>query len=253
MRPLHIRTKQDYIRQIQACLDREDNAQLADVVGQAFEDYHDEEDFASWCASVAHGNSLAGAPTLQARFLEDFPASLHPIQVDWAEHLIWQGRIDEASNEARAYLSRIHAAGLSTWFERHDLVRDGCSRAFLLLTAVYSEAGARSYSRRVIEQAMLLDLEPFWQQRFQAEYRRISDERADANLSQLDALWESFFQRGEGLPALLDLCARCRLPILARRIETLARHFEETPGWKPGDDEIFQMLYRTEQGAFVLV
>jgi hypothetical protein len=100
---------------------------------------------------------------------------------------------------------------------------------------------------------MLLHLEPFWQQRFQAEYRRLTEELNDPKWSQLDALWEAFFQRGESLPQLLDLCGRCRLPILARRLDTLARRFEEEPAWKPGDEEVLQMLYRTNQGAFVLV
>ncbi|MBX3729933.1 MAG: hypothetical protein KF858_12165 [Candidatus Sumerlaeia bacterium] len=253
MRPLHVRTRVEYARQLQECMEREDLPALAEAVEQAFEDYHDDESFAAWCAGVAHGHSVENAPVMLARFMEAFPLSLFPSQVDWAEHLVARGQVDDASNEARAYLNRVHAKGLQSQVENHDLVRDACSRAFLLLTAVYSEAGARSYSRRVIEHAMLLDLEPYWQQRFAHELRRLADEAADPQLASLDALWESFFQRGESLGALLDLCARCRVPILSRRLETMARGFAEQPGWKPGDEEIFQMLYRTDQGVFVLV
>jgi hypothetical protein len=234
-------------------MERQDLSALSEAVDQAFEDYHDDESFAAWCASVAHGHSVENAPVMLARFMETFPLSLFPSQVDWAEHLVSRGQVDDASNEARAYLNRVHANGFQNTVESNDLVRDACSRAFLLLTAVYSEAGARSYSRRVVEHAMLLDLEPFWQQRFAHELRRLADEATDPQLAHLDALWESFFQRGESLGVLLDLCAQCRLPILARRLETLARSFAEQPGWKPGQDEMLQLLYRTDQGVFVLV
>ena len=64
MRPLHIRTKTDYLRDVQACLDSDSKAPLGDILVQAFEDYHDEEEFARYRQAVM--------PTLEpfgARFL----------------------------------------------------------------------------------------------------------------------------------------------------------------------------------------
>lgn len=253
MWPLHVRPKDEYVRLIQDFLDERDLPALNETLNQAFEDYHSEEDFTAWCTSVAYGSELPSAETLLARFIETFPLSLHPVQVDWADYLIWQGQIDEGSNEARAYLNRVYSAGLENYFEQYDLLRDGCSRAFLILTAVYTEAGARSYSSRIIQNAMLLDLEPFWQQRFQGEIHRLDKERSAGTNAKLDEMWERFFRRGEGAPKLLEVCAQCRLPVLGRRVETLAGMMEEDSDYRPGDEEIIQVLYRTEQGAFVLV
>lgn len=252
MWPLHVRTKEEYIRLIQDALERQESEEVAEHAGQGFEDYRDDEAFAAWCAAVAADMELPDAPAMMARFMERFPLSVHPIQVDWAESMIWQGKIDDASNEARAYLNRMHQAGLKSYLEQSEAVRDGVCRAFLLLTAVYTEAGARSYSRRVIEYAMVLELDQWWQQRFSTEHHRLDEELLDPNLRSLDAVWEDFFQRGASRDRVLDLCARCRLPVLSQRVRLLAQAFDDVEGFSLGDDEIFQMVYRIDSGKFVL-
>lgn len=253
MLPLHARTKEEYIRLIEGHLQRQELEPLTEMLHQAFDDYRHEEDFTAWCASVAFGTELPEAATLQARFLEKFPLSLHPIQVDYAECIVWEGQIDDGANEARAYLHRLASVGIEEYFERYELVRDAVSRAFMILTSVYTEAGARSYSLRVLQYAMLLQLDSYWQQRFRTEYGNVENELKDTNLAKLDQSWESFFQRGENLPALVTLAGQCRLPLLAKRLEVMAGLFKEDPDYKPGDEEIFQMVYETDKGAFVLV
>ena len=252
MWPLHVRTKEEYIRLIHGYIERQDKDPLVNMLGQAFEDYREEEDFTAWCAGVAYGMEVPDASTFMARFMETFPLSLHPVQVDWAESLIWEGKLDEASNEARAYLSRVHAAGLQKFLEQAALVRDGVSRAFLLLTSVYTEVGARSYSRRVIEQGMLMDLDPFWQQRFRSEMGKLEQELAHPDLHKLDSVWESFFREGKYLATVLELCEKCKLPIFAERMKVIARNFDEDKNYKVSDEEVFQMVYRTDKGAMVL-
>src|SRR5690606_15109811 len=176
--------------------DRRQLEPLGETLRDAFEDYHQEEDFSAWCASVAFGHELPDAPALMAEFMEKFPLSMQPVQVDYAEQLIWNGYLDEGANEARAYLHRVNDSGMQNYFEGYKLIRDAVSRALIMLTSVYTEAGARSYSRRVIEYAMVLQLDPYWQQRFRSEHNRLSEELQDSNNSKLDELWEGFFQKG---------------------------------------------------------
>lgn len=250
---MHIRSKDEYIQMIETYLEQQETRPLDHTLSQAFEDYREEEDFSAWCASVAHGAECPVAGDLLARFIESFPLSFHPIQVDWAEQLIQLGSIDEGANEARAYLNRMHQYGMAEHFDEMDLVRDGCSRAFLLLTSVYTEIAARSYSRRIIEYAMLLQLDPFWQTRFQSEHRRLTDELKNPRFKAADDKWEQFFRTGEAAEDLVLACKVREFPVLARRVEVIARLFSEQPEFQVNDDEMFQMLYKTDKDVFVLV
>ena len=250
MWPIHARSKDEYIRLIESLIERREVEPLGEMLRQAFEDYRQEEDFSAWCASVAYGVELPDAPDFQAQFMEKFPLSLQPVQVDWAEQLVWAGRLDDGANEARAYLHRIQRNAFDDLV--HELVQDAVFRAFLILTSVYTEVGARDYSKRIIEYAMMLDIEPYWKQRYQAEYARLNEELLETGLAKLNRQWEDFFSRGENQEALIELCRRCRLPLLAKRLEVLGQDFHEVTNFKPGDEEIFQLLFQTDKGAFVL-
>src|SRR5690606_33574017 len=155
--------------------------------------------------------------------------SLYPVQVDWAERQVRRDQFDDATNEARAYLNRVHEQGISIVSQDHDAVRDGCSRAFLLLTSAYTEVGARSYSARVLEFAMLLQLEPFWQHRFRAEHRRLTEEVQEPMYRRVDDQWEAFFRKGKGADKLVKRCDKFLMPVLAKRIETIAGLYREDP------------------------
>lgn len=253
MWPLHARSKEEYVRLIQGYLDREEKAPLGDALGQALEDHGDDEGFCAWCAGVAHMSEVDGADVVVARFMEQFPMSLHPIQVDWAERRVWQGAIDDGTNEARAYLNRVrYRTDIPTAMEENDNVRDGCCRALLLLTAAYTELGARSYSRRVLGYALVCQNDLYWQRRFRAEYARIDQELAEPRNTAVDRVWEEFFRDGRNARDLASYCETKGYPILSRRVATLAEMFAETPGFTVDDAEMLHLLYRTEKGVFVL-
>jgi hypothetical protein len=253
MWPLHARTKDEYARLIQTHAERMEVAPLREMVNSAFDDYPDDETFCAWCTGVAHGTDLQEADVILARYLERFPMSLYPVQVDWAERQARRSLFDDATNEARAYLNRIHEQGISLLSQNHDALRDGCSRAFLLLTAAYTEAGARSYSRRVLEYAMVLQMEPFWQHRFRVEHRRLAEEAQSPDNRKTDAEWEAFFREGKGGDKLVRRCDRLLMPVLSKRVETMTELFRTDPDFRADDREILQMLYRTDNGKFILV
>jgi len=253
MWPLHARTKDEYARLIQTHAERMEFAPLREMVNSAFEDYADDETFCAWCAGVAHGTDLEESDVILARFLERFPLSLYPVQVDWAERQVRREMFDDATNEARAYLNRVHEQGISIMAQDHDALRDGCSRGFLLLTSAYTEAGARSYSARVLEFAMLLQMEPFWQHRFRTEHRRLKEELQVPANKRLDDQWEAFFKSGKGASKLVKRCDKMFMPVLGKRVETIGELYKEDPGFRADEGEILQMLYRTDNGQFLLV
>lgn len=253
MWPLHTHTKDEYIRLIQTHLERQEKEPLNDMLTQAYEDYLEEEDFTAWCASVAHGMACSNSADLVARFLERFPFSYHPVQVDWSEILLHEGQVDEGSNEARAYLNKIHQAQLLDQVDELDLVREGISRAFLMLTAVYTEAGARSYSTNVIEYALLQPIETMWIRRYQTEHLRLSSEVRQPDLAKLDRKWRNFFKTGDGAAELAARCTKLKMPILAKRVEALAERIKTDANYAVDDSEIFQLLYETDKGAYVLL
>jgi hypothetical protein len=253
MWPLHARSKDEYVQLIQTYLEKQQKEPLQETIAQAFDDYDGEEDFAAWLASVAYGTELPYADRLLVRFIDRFPLSHHPIQVDMAESLVWQGKVDSGANEARAWLNRLHQADLFEQFASNDLIRDGVSRAFLLITSIYTELGARSYSRRVLETAMMLRLEPYWQKRYATEHMRLDEEMRQSAIKAADAKWEQFFRIGEAAGDLAYACEVKGAPLLQKRVEVIARNFEEDRNFRVSDDEIFQLLYQTDKGAFVLV
>ena len=252
MWPLHVKSKEEYVRLIQGHLDREERKPLTDLIHQAVEDYAGEEEFSAWCSSVAHGMEVENAANLLAKFVERFPLSLHPVQVDLAERLLQSGYLDHGANEARAYLSRVFQQGMPEYMGRFDLVRDGCARSLLMLTSVYTELGARNYSRRVLEFGLMMPLEQYWTSRFQAEHVRLGEELRREDARRFDRQWERFFHENEGAPALAELCEKHNAPILAQRVRVLGDLRQAKP--EPlGDEEFLQMLYQTDQGAWVLV
>jgi len=253
MWPLHVRTKDQHVRLIQARAERCEVQPLQQAILEAVADYEGEEDFVAWCTSVAHDMRCEGATSLLAQFVDQFPLSLYPVQVDLAESLILAGELDQGSNEARAYLHRLNDAGIAQTVVESEFLGEGCLRAMLMLTAVYTELGARSYSRRVLEYALLLPCAPEWRQRFQAEHVRLGQELRDPAQASADRMWEALFHRGECGEEVTQLCKRQKAPILAARVGTISRLFSSEPGYRPNDDEMFQLLYETDRGALILV
>ena len=187
-----------------------------------------------------------------ARFLERYPQSWHPIQVDWAEMLLRDGRVDDGSNEARAWLHRLQQTDLAHQVRENEMIRYGACRAFLILTAVYTEIAARSYSTRVLEYCLVMDLDGYWQRRLSMEYQRLKEELRQPALARANAKWETFFSAGEGAGDLATACRAKGFNLLAKRVETIAARFQAEPEYRVAEDEIFQLLYQTDKGAFVL-
>jgi len=250
--PLHVRTIDEWASLVHDAMESGDTSAMEDIVPQAFHDHHEDEEFTAWLTGVAFGANLGVMADLMRRHVELFPASIHPVRVDAAEMLLAQGKIDEGSNEARAYLKILATKDFAAELAKSEITRQSAARAFLMMTAVSTEVGARSYSLRVLAYALEHEFGEYWNQRLRGEAESIRAELQDPRNQTLDAPWEAFYASGEGEAELVELCRLCRLPITARRVVILAEEFREKPEFKIGREEILQLVYQTPDGAFVL-
>ena len=208
-----------------AALQQQNTAGFIEICHAAFSDAQTSEDDLAWLA----GNSIQARiePALQYvhAFMDRFPDSLHPISVLYGGMLLdgalpSKNRFDEASHIARLYLRRVKDAGLLQ-SDRPE-IQDGVAKAFLHLTAVYTEAGARSYSVRVLELGMQLIAVPYWQEVYRAEIAALKKElQEDAALATRDVEWEQFFTTYSNVSQLHEQSVQAGFETLAYRLSAL--------------------------------
>ena len=215
---------QSITKQAYEALQAGNEKQFIDICQAAFADPAASEDDLAWLV----GNSIQsqiqpGIPYIYS-FLERFPDSLHPISILYAG-LVLDGvlpadnRFDAASQTARLYLRRVKDAGLLQ-SDRPE-IQDGVAKAFLQLTAVYTEAGARSYSVRVLELGMQLIAVPYWHDVYQQEMTALQNELQQPAYAEQNTVWEQFFQQYEHVQALHDQCVQAGFATLAQRLPAI--------------------------------
>lgn len=176
-------------------------------------------------------------------FLRENPYKIHPAQVSLAAHYANQGQFDQATFEARSFLAKVHTAQLIQGLQEKPNLRHNVGRAYLLLTAAYTELGARSYSCRVLERGLALAISDEMRGHLEREIETLRKELAEPAHLQLDAKWEAFFTSGAHASELLDLCEQKKLPILAKRVDLLEGHFRFNSGLKIDEGEMLKEVH----------
>src|SRR5262245_34943665 len=139
----------NYEQLIRAALRKADAAACEAAAREAFDDQTVGEDGLAWVAAMMFENDIRPAFDLLETFVERFPESLHLGRVYLADLSAQAGRFDQATDQARVYLRQARDRNVLPTLADRPIVQDGVSRAGLLLTAAYTELGARSYSTRV--------------------------------------------------------------------------------------------------------
>lgn len=207
------------------------------------------EALVGWAVLVGSESRLPAAGKYGIWFMDKFPESVLPVKIEYAKFLAEDGEYDEATDLAREYLRLIDDSGHLARIEQFSNVRAGASRAFLLLTAAYTEAGARSYSRRVLQYAARYPLHEAFLNQYQVELGRLDEELADPENRRLDTMWEEFFADGSHADALYEHCNKCGCPLLARRVDLLAGNFSFRPDYRVDEDELLQLVLDVERVA----
>lgn len=219
---------------------------------QAFADPAADEGNLAWVAAVAEEKGVPSAGELLEAFVNRYPASLHLPRIYLADNLARAGRFDEATEHARRYLRLAKDADVFAKLGNTRILRHGVSHAFLLLTAAYTELGARSYSEGVLKQALLFDLDPDFARKIQQELARLAMEKRDPSNKATNEKWNAFFSNGSGADGLYEACTSKGFPILAKRVDLLDGHFRFNAQFKVGESEWYLLVNVTSGNANIL-
>ncbi|MEO0575472.1 MAG: hypothetical protein AAF004_08410 [Pseudomonadota bacterium] len=210
-----------------------------------------EEHELAWAIGAVFENNLIDAFKFIPVFIDKYPQSLHPVRVFYADLLPRQGQYDSATDEARFYLRLLSESKLIDDLEGKALLLDGFCRAWLLLSSVYTEVGARSYSKRIINTGLNYPLPSTWIETFKKELSQLDVELKSDELKVIDDKWEDFFKSADDWSFVDNLCEQKNFPSLRKRIELIKDNFKFNPSFNLSD-ELLKVVQR-DKNAFVLV
>jgi len=217
----------------------------------AFEAYADEsysEHVLAYVAGVVYERQIEGTIELIYEFNNRYPESFHPIGVFLANLYARSERFDEATLEARLYLRRVRDAELLTKLAEHQHVEHGVSMGFLLVTSAYTQAGARSYSRSILEMAQHLIKNDHWTGVYQSELQQLNDELNDKANQALDAKWNDLFEGGSHVAELSKHCEDKNFPTLAKHVSCIESNFRYNAEYSINAESVFDVLVAYEDG-----
>lgn len=177
-------------------------------------------------------------------FTKRFPQSLYATKTQIATLLASAPeQTGTASELAREHLRNLRDRGALSRLKDAVPLLDGASRGFLVLTACYTLAGARSYSLRVLEAAVRAM--PWAKEQvgaFEREAETLRKELAEPAHAELNTKWEDFFSGGRHAAELTRHCRTAKLDNLARRVELLSDNFRYSIEFKVDENEMYLLV-----------
>lgn len=210
-----------------------------------------EEHELAWALGVVFENNISEAFGFIPVFVEKYPQSLHPVRVFYSDLLARQGQYYLGTDEARLYLRCLSDSGLIDDLQGKPVLQDGVARAWLLLSAVYTEVGARSYSKRVIDAGLKCTVSSSWVDTFNKELSQLDDELRVSDLKSLDKKWERFFASSDGWGYLDNYCQEKKFSLLQKRIELIKDNYKFNPSFNLSDEML--KVVTQSNGVFTLI
>ena len=242
-----------YEDRINEALKSNQPGEVEKLARQAFDDPAADEGNLAWVAAVADEKGVPSASEFLELFVSRYPASLHLPRIYLADSLVRAGRFDEGSEHARRYLRLAKDSKIFEKLGSTRILRHGVSHAFLLLTAAYTELGARSYSEGVLKHALHFDLVPDFVDKIRQELGRLAVEMRDPSNKATNEKWNAFFASGTGADALYEACTSRGFPILAKRVDLLDGNFRFNPKFEVGETELYLLVNVTNENANILM
>jgi len=227
--------------------------EIEGIAREAFGDASLEEGLLAWIAAVTYEKGVRAAPDFLELFVKRYPTSLHLPRVYLSNLFARARRYDDTTEHARRYLRQAKDAGVLVNLGSARILREGVSRTFLLLTAVYTELGARSYSERVLTHALEFELVPNMVESIKQELSRLTVEERDPANKAASEKWNAFLANGNGADTLHKLCMERSSPILAKRVDLLEGNFRFNRQFQISEAEMFMLVDMTADGANVLM
>ncbi len=243
---------ESYEERLRTALDSGDTADAERIAREAFCDAKSDEHILAWLAAMMFENDIEPTFDLLEVFTERYPDSLHIPGVYLADLYARAGQFDRATEEARFYLRKAMDAGVVDALGEKVILREGVSRAFLLLGAAYTELGARAYSTRVLGYGLEFDLTEHWVDAIRGELARLGSELEQADNRAIDEKWEQFFGDGRNADELYEFCEQRGFPAIARRVDLLKDNFRFNRNFAIDRSEILMLVLSNDDNQFTL-
>jgi hypothetical protein len=177
-------------------------------------------------------------------FLSLNPQLIHPAQISLAACRANVRDEDTATELARDYVRKFLTSSSALNLSKDSFLAHVLGRGFLLMTSIYTVIGARSYSLRILQKALELQISDSMRAHIQNEISTLNLELGMGNpgISPYDQKWEAFFTNGSHYEELARLCTNAGARRLARRLELLEGNFRFQAGFKVLPDEMFQQI-----------
>jgi len=244
--------KKPYEELVRHALDSNQVAEAQRIATEAFSLKQADEEMLAWISSVLYERGVSCAPDFLEQFVQRHPSSLHLPRVYLADALSQNDSYDLATDHARTYLRLSKDAGVFTDLGSRRILREGVSKAHLLMTAAYTELGSRSYSERLLRHGLNLGMTEKWTQTINDELNRLATEKRNAKELDMDHQWEKFYSTGEGASPLHEMCIANRYPLMAKRIDLIESNFRWNSSFTLDDNEMLMLVMAGELNTFIL-
>ena len=222
------------------------------LVLKLFSDPSSQEHELAWFAGAVHELNLDGAFGVLYDFVIRFPGSAHPVRALLADLHARTSRCDLTTPHSRLYLRTARELGLFETMGETKIIRDGISWAFLLLTSAYTELGARSYSKSILEMSLSHALSENWKSSIEAEIQTLDKELNTPENKALDLEWVSFFKSGRFADKLHKSCKQKVYEEMADIVDLIETNFRFNSNYTVTPETAFKIVITDKNNSRVL-
>lgn len=250
--------KKDFKKEIIEALNKKDIDKIKRLSIKAFDKEIENENLLGFICGVIFENQMYDLKDLFFKFRDKYPFSLHPVRVFISDLLTRVNRFDDATTESRFYLRAV-LENKQLENPQNEIIKSYIGKAFYLTTCVYTEVGARSYSKNIINYANSIISDKwhneYWSKVYADEIERLDKELQEDNNKAINDKWNNFFKTGENSSELYELCMKNDFKDMARRVDLIESNFRFNPEYKVDIQEVFMLISEGNQGekkAYIL-
>lgn len=234
----------DFLGTLEKAIQKQDSEQQVAILKKALDEHGWKSPLMSDLALMVANYNLPFVSFLEA-YCDHNVETPHGAEIKLADIYVGQNRMDQATARARQFVSKLRGTDAERNLQEHPVLLGMVARCYLLITAVYTQLGARQYSQRVLSAALKLSLPEGFDLRLRKEIVALENELKDKLHQEINLKWEAFFS-GNGSKYFLelaDLCIKNQAPHLARRLELLKSRFEFDRQFKMDENEILMDIF----------
>lgn len=237
----------DFLNTFEQAVQKNDSEQQVAILQKALNEHGFKSNIMSELALSVANYNLPYISFLEA-FCDENADIPHGAEIRLADFYAGMDKLDETTARARRFLSKFRGTEVEQNLSTHPVLLNMFARCYLLMTAAYTRLGARSYSKRILNKAIRLNLPKSFEDRMKSEIQTLDRElKAEANLER-DRKWEDFFANGVHYQELYDLCRSQQYPQMAKRIELLEGNFRFNPDFKIDESEMLLDIFSFRTG-----